>query len=125
MQILKTVESRVSRLGGEKSQKKENSERKFKELDFECCVLSSELKPLHYLQYVCYAISREKNLQQFILFSNGFRTFYSGSLQHLSSQLFKQKNLLENLDETTKTAGHYSLILLESKLLLHIASEGL
>ena len=124
MQILKKVESRVSRLGGEKSQKKENSERKFNE--FECCVLSSELKPLQYLQYFCYAISREKNLQHFILFSNAFRTFYSGSLQHLSNQLYKQgQNLLENLDETTKTAGHYILILLESKQLLYIASEGL
>ena len=58
-------------------------------------------------------ISRVKNLQYFILFSNVFRTFYSGSLQHLSNQLCKQgQNLLENIDETTKTAGHYILILL-------------
>ena len=73
MQILKTVESRVSRLGGEKSEKKETSERKFKE--FECCVLSSELKPL---QYFCDAISREKNLQYFSIFRMLLELFIQG-----------------------------------------------
>ena len=51
-------------------------------------------------------ISREKNLPDFILFSNVFRNFYSGSLQHLSKQ---GQHLLENLDETTKTDGHWPL----------------
>ena len=66
---------------------------------------------------LCKSQERRKEFAIFHSFLNAFRTFYSGSLQHLSNQLCKQgQNLLENLDETTKTAGHYILILLESKL---------
>ena len=108
MQVLKTVESRVGRLGGEKSQKNKNSE--------SSNVVFGRVNRSHCNTFVM-QISSEKNLQYFILFSNVFRNVYSGSLQHLSDQLCKQgQNLLENLDETTKTAGHYVLILLENKL---------
>ena len=70
MQILKTVESRTVRLGGEKSQKNENSERKLKSSN----VVFGRVNWSHCNTFVM-LISRECDSQCFILFSNVLRTF--------------------------------------------------